>query len=526
MSGTETKQTRFLQGKQGVYCLTLTVGIVLYSIITPISYTVLPSIVKDLHGDAYYAWVAAVFALGSFIGACLLGTALRFMRAHIAYSVSLLLFACCTLACAYAASLPFLLFARMIQGLSGGLLVALTYNMLNTALPPPLLPRGIGLISGMWGLGTIMGPYIGGSFENWRIPFFAVSFVTLIFCGFICIGFKKFTNDSLPQKQHNPAPIPFLPICILTALVIIIGLGGAAEFLQRLADSIAHLFNIESFAKITPFSAHISALLLSFLLLMLLAFTEKHSSNRLFPAQTFSVGSFFFIIYTVIILNMVALGATKLYLPFFLQNLHHAGKISAGYIAFTDSIGWSLGALIGAALNTSLSGNQTQKNGRLSFYQNCVFGRRFVFIFAPLFCVIGMAVMFLLIPVPSDSVFTLLAIAAAFFATGVFSGIFWPHILAKIMQKAADGEKEAADSSVVTVQLFAAALADCVAGTVVNATNFRTEDSASVSYAASILFGFCLCLLITVFLLFFKINSKEANRKAASDNTDTACANR
>lgn len=498
----------FLRGRQGLYCLTLTAGIILYAIILPISYTVLPAIMKELRAEPYYAWVATVFALGSFLGACLLSHCLRLLPPHLAYIGALLLFAFCTLACAYAPSLAFLLSARLLQGLSGGLLVALTYHMLNTGLPPQLLPRGIGLISAMWGVATLIGPYFGGRFENWRIPFFAVSCITLLFCVFAFFIFGKTAPARCQSRQEEPpSKTPMPQIALLTALVVIISLGSVPEAWQPLMRVIDSLAGLGAQTAVSPLAANSAALLAGLALLLLLAFAERRSKNRILPKATFTAASPFLPIYAIIIFNMIALGATKLYLPLFLQNLHQAGSISAGYIAFIDSIGWSLGAFIGAALNTAAGGESEAKQ---AFYQKSRFGRAAVFIAAPFLCFAGMGVMLLFIPVSSHSDAVLFIIGAAFFITGFFSGIFWPHILAYVLRQAGAKEQAAAGSSIVTVQLFAGALADCVGGAVVNAAGFSAASNAALAHSAAILFSFCLILLLAVCFFCLKVKNNIA----------------
>lgn len=508
-----------LRGRRGLYCLILTAGLILYAVISPISYTILPAIIKELNADIYYSWVAMLFALGSLLGACALTHSLRLMRAHIAYITALLLFALCTLGCAYAPSLAFLLGARALQGFGGGLLVALTYSMLNTALPPHLLPRGIGLISGMWGIATLIGPYLGGSFANWRVPFFAVSAAALLFCFVVFFIFRTLPRgETEAQKLPPAAPLP--AIALLTALVLTVSLGGALPALLPGLNQLFAALGLSLQFAVSPLAGGIGGLILGAGLLLLLGFIEKHSKNKLLPAGSFRPGSIFFLIYAIIILNMVALGGTKLYLPLFLQELHKAGPITAGYITFADSIGWTIGALIGAGLNTNaqkrakfLTHSAPQSGEKQAFYKSSRFGQNMAFIFAPIACTVSMGLAFWLVPAAVAASSVLLLIGLAFFIVGFFSGIFWPHILARIMQNAKPEEKEAADSSLCIVQFFAPALADCLAGTLVNATGFKADNIVSLSYAAQILFGFCLILLAIVCLLCLKV--KRLSNKTA-----------
>jgi|GEM_PF-279111 len=501
-AATHTGWRALLQGRQGLYCLTLTAGIMLYALVLPVSYTILPAIVKELNAGLYYAWIAMLFALGSLVGACLLNHILHIMPAPMAYASALFLFACGSLACAYAPVLSFLLAACIIQGLGGGFVVALTYTMLNTALPPGLLPRSIGLISAMWGLATLIGPYLGGWFENWRIPFFIIGSLSLLFCP-IAAFMLNILGRTQQKQQCRPATAPLLSIFILTSLVLVISAGSLLENLQAERDSL--------FGTCLPFrfiigllAGNTGSLGLGFLLIVFLAIIERNSAKRLLPAGTFSPSSVFAPLYGIIILNMVALGGAKLYLPLFLQNLHQAGTISAGYLSFVDTIGWTIGTLIGATFNTATPGKDRNKN---FFYQKNQAGSLFVFIIAPLGCIFGLGGVFLLVPVLSGSYFVLILIGCSLFVTGFFSGILWPHILARIVQNAAKGDQEAAGSSLVTMQFFASALADCLAGAIAHITGLQIENTASLAHSAAVLFGYCLLLLLIVFFLCLKVKT-------------------
>nr|WP_306231068.1 hypothetical protein [Bartonella apihabitans] len=54
------------------------------------------------------------------------------------------------------------LFGRLIQGFGGGFLLSLSYSMVKIVFDPPLWPRAMGLISGMWGISTLLGT------RHWR----------------------------------------------------------------------------------------------------------------------------------------------------------------------------------------------------------------------------------------------------------------------------------------------------------------------------------------------------------------------
>ncbi|KAL8687737.1 MAG: hypothetical protein Q9218_006178 [Villophora microphyllina] len=79
-----------------------------------------------------------------------------------------------------------LLAGRSLQGIGGGSLIALTEIVVTDLVPLRLRGQWFGIISGMWALGSVTGPVIGGAFaegDNWRwifwinLPFIGVAFV-------------------------------------------------------------------------------------------------------------------------------------------------------------------------------------------------------------------------------------------------------------------------------------------------------------------------------------------------------------
>jgi len=58
-------------GKMGLATVILGLGVALPAINVYIVVTILPSLVRDIGGDAYYAWAATVFVAASLLGAVL-----------------------------------------------------------------------------------------------------------------------------------------------------------------------------------------------------------------------------------------------------------------------------------------------------------------------------------------------------------------------------------------------------------------------------------------------------------------------
>ncbi len=153
-------------GRNAIVSLTLVGGVALHAINVFIATTILPTVVADIGGMDYYAWNTALFVTASILGSALVPRLLSRAGPRSAYLVAACIFAAGTLTCGLAPSMPVMLAGRAIQGLGGGMMLALSYSMIRIVFDESLWPRAIGLVSGMWGVATLVGPAIGGVLRN------------------------------------------------------------------------------------------------------------------------------------------------------------------------------------------------------------------------------------------------------------------------------------------------------------------------------------------------------------------------
>jgi MFS family permease len=59
-----------------------------------------------------------------------------------------------------------LLVGRSFQGIGGGGLIALTEILVTDMVPLRLRGQWFGIISGMWSIGSVTGPIVGGAFAQ------------------------------------------------------------------------------------------------------------------------------------------------------------------------------------------------------------------------------------------------------------------------------------------------------------------------------------------------------------------------
>ncbi|KAF2253237.1 MFS general substrate transporter [Trematosphaeria pertusa] len=135
----------------------------------------LPIMARLLGGSAIEAfWSGTSFLLTSTVFQPVLGSFSHiFGRKPLIY-LSLVLFAAGAIIAALANNFTVILVGRSIQGVGGGGIIALTEIVVTDMVPLRERGKWFSLISGMWAIGTVAGPLLGGGFSqnvSWRWVF-------------------------------------------------------------------------------------------------------------------------------------------------------------------------------------------------------------------------------------------------------------------------------------------------------------------------------------------------------------------
>ncbi|EFC82726.1 DHA2 family efflux MFS transporter permease subunit [Parafrankia sp. EUN1f] len=136
----------------------------------------LPSIGRDLGADlASLQWVITAYTV-TLAGFLLVGGSLgdRYGRRRV-FMIGVGWFAVASLLCGIAPNVPVLVAARALQGVGGALLAPGSLAILQASFAVGDRPRAIGAWSGLSGVATAVGPFLGGwlvEVLSWRLVFF------------------------------------------------------------------------------------------------------------------------------------------------------------------------------------------------------------------------------------------------------------------------------------------------------------------------------------------------------------------
>jgi EmrB/QacA subfamily drug resistance transporter len=190
----------------------------------------LPAIGRDFHtGVGSVQWVVDAYTL-TLAGLLLLGGTLgdSYGRRKM-FAIGTAWFALASLLCGVAPSVQVLIAARALQGVGGALLVPGSLAILQASFAEEDRAAAIGAWSGLGGLATAIGPFLGGYLigaVSWRLVFF----INLP----LAVAVLAITARHVPETKA-PGPVPRLDVkgaaCISGALAgITYGLIAASSY--------------------------------------------------------------------------------------------------------------------------------------------------------------------------------------------------------------------------------------------------------------------------------------------------------
>ncbi len=412
------------RGANALRVLVLAAGVALHAINLYLTTTILPSVVDDIGGVAFYAWNTTLFIVASITGAAVAAQVIQHAGPRGAYLLGAAVFGGGSALCALAPAMPVLLAGRALPGLGGGVLLSAPYVLMRSVLPKPLWPRALALLSGMWGIATLLGPAVGcvfAQYATWRLAFW--SLVVLI--GLAAAAAVVVLKPTSTQAER-PTPVPARQLALLAFAVV------AASW---------------SSISATPWLGALG-LIAAAVTLLAIRRVEMRSSRRILPADAYTGRTALAALYGVSALLAVTVTCTEIFVPLFLQRLHGQSPLIAGYIAATASAGWTLGAILSATLRESSATR--------------------VIRVAPWACALGLLVLALLVPVGAGDTLLTALIIVALTLVGLGVGVAWPHLANRIMTVAPAEDHDRASASIVTVQLVATAFGAALGGVVLN----------------------------------------------------------
>jgi MFS family permease len=124
--------------------------------------TIMPSVAADIGGYAAFSWAVAGFLIGSVIASASAGRIAEMIGLGHASAVAGLIFAAGCVASAASSGVELFLAGRVVQGLGSGWFSGFAMVAIAQMFPRRQLARVFAIVSGVWGVATLLGPLLGG----------------------------------------------------------------------------------------------------------------------------------------------------------------------------------------------------------------------------------------------------------------------------------------------------------------------------------------------------------------------------
>ncbi|GCF09919.1 MDR family MFS transporter [Dictyobacter arantiisoli] len=314
-----TKQAKF------IVTAALMLGMALAALDTTIVGTALPSIVGKLGGITLYSWVFSIYLLTSTTTVPIYGKLADLYGRKPLFLFGATLFLIGSAASGAAQSMEQLIIFRAIQGLGAGAVLPIVLTIIGDIFTLEERARVQGLFSGVWGLSSVVGPFVGGLIVDnfsWRwvffinIPFGLLSMLLLIFT----------LKETVERKKHH---LDYLGTITLT--------GSIVSLLFALLQG-GTSWAWVSFQSIGLFVA-------ALILFVFFIATEQRAAEPILPLELFknrlitisSIGG--------VVLGVLMFGVTS-YVPLFVQGVKGGSATSAGITLGPLLLAWPIAATI------------------------------------------------------------------------------------------------------------------------------------------------------------------------------------
>ena len=283
--------------------------------------TALPTIVADLGGLDHITWVITAYLLASTVSAPICGKLGDMFGRKIVIQSAIGIFLAGAVIAGLAQNMAMMVLGRAVQGLGGGGLIVVSMAEVADVLPARERGRAQGLLGGVFGVSTVIGPLIGGLLVqnlSWHWIFFVnvpVAVVALIVLG-VALAHPK------ARRAHR------------------IDDAGAG----LLAAVLSAAVQLSSLSKTLGWTSYGMLALLAGLALALAAFVavERRAEAPILPL---------FRINTVLVVNSVsflvgfAMFGTITFMPLFLQVVQQVSPTASGLFLMPMMAGLLAGSI-------------------------------------------------------------------------------------------------------------------------------------------------------------------------------------
>ncbi|MFD4643781.1 MFS transporter [Lentzea sp. NPDC058436] len=190
--------------------------------------TAMPTMVRELRGEALYAWPFLANLAASVMATVFSGRLSDRRGPKPSILIGVVLFLAGLVVAGVAENMAVLLAGRVLQGFGVGFLIVAVYVLIAVAYPEDSRPAVFGALSAAWVIPSLVGPAVAGwatEHLSWRWVFLAI--IPLVLLGIVLLVpvLRK-----VPPHAETPPTRKYLP---LAAVAVGLGVAGLSWGLQH-----------------------------------------------------------------------------------------------------------------------------------------------------------------------------------------------------------------------------------------------------------------------------------------------------
>ena len=317
--------------------------------------TAMPRIIEQLHGLSMYAWVTTAYMLASTVSVPIYGKLSDLYGRKPIMVIGVVVFLVGSALCGLSGEfgdLPIigdgmmqLVLFRAIQGLGGGALMTVSFAVIGDLYPPRERGKLFGLFGSVFGLATVIGPFIGGFFTdhgtvtilNHEVAGWRWVFYVNLPLGLLALFMLLYRMPPLRHRGSGKVDYVGAALVVLTFTPLLLGLTLGGTSYPWDSPQIISLFALS---------------VVSFIVFL---WVEMRSAEPILSIQLFRIKTFRAAILASFVVSMAFLGVV-MFMPLYMQVVQG--------ISATQS-GMSLLPLMGGLiLSSMISGRLVTRTGR------------------------------------------------------------------------------------------------------------------------------------------------------------------
>ena len=164
--------------------------------------TAMPRIITDLGGFTQYTWVTTAYIIASTITVPITGKLTDMYGRKWFYVAGLSIFVIGSLLCGLSQSMTQIIVFRGLQGMGAGVMMANAFIVIGDLFPPSERGKYQGLMTGVFGLSSVIGPTLGGFITDnlsWHWVFFVNIPLGILIIGLFVFFFPAWRNVQIAQ---------------------------------------------------------------------------------------------------------------------------------------------------------------------------------------------------------------------------------------------------------------------------------------------------------------------------------------